>query len=409
MAGTRRAFASCCAGVVLQGLAAFGAVTVARAEDGVLRIGIITDMSGQYSEGNGEGSVVAAQLAVEDFGPTVLGRRIEIISADHQNKPDVASGIVRNWLDTKGVDVVAEGVNSAVALAIQAVTRERGKVFLISGSGSSDLTGKFCSPTSVQWTYDTYAASNSTAKAIVARGGKSWFFLTADYAFGHALERDAASAVEKAGGTVVGKVRHPFNNPDFSSFLLQAQSSPAQVVSLANAGSDFANAIKQAHEFGLMQSGKVIAAMQVTLTDSASLGLSTVQGALFTDSFYWDRTEETRAYSKRFFARRNAMPTAYQAGVTSSIGHYLRAVQAAGTLEATAVMAKMREMPVNDFFATGGKVRVDGRMVHDMYLMRFKKPEQSTGHWDLYELVATVPGDEAFRPLNEGGCPYVQN
>jgi branched-chain amino acid transport system substrate-binding protein len=396
-----------CAATAL--LSPFTASRAARADGDVLRIGIITDMSGQYSEGNGEGSVAAAQIAVEDFGPTVLGKRIEIISADHQNKPDIASTIVRNWIDTKGVDVVAEGVNSAVALAVQAVTRERNRIFLISGAGSSDLTGKSCSPTSVQWTYDTYASSNSTAKALVARGAKSWYFLTADYAFGHALERDASRAVEAAGGKVVGKVRHPFNNPDFSSFLLQAQSSPAQVIALANAGSDFANAIKQAHEFGLSQSDKIMAALQVTLTDSASLGLEVVQGALFTDSFYWDRTPETRAYAERFYARRKAMPTAYQAGVTSALTHYLKAVQAAGTTESAAVMAKMRATPVNDFFAQGGKVRVDGRMVHDMYLMRFKKPSQSKGKWDLYELVTTVPGDEAFRPLNEGGCPYVQN
>ncbi|TGE02287.1 ABC transporter substrate-binding protein [Methylobacterium nonmethylotrophicum] len=405
MAGTRRALAARCAGAML--MAVIGAAA-ARADGDVLRIGIITDMSGQYSEGNGEGSVAAAKLAVEDFGPTVLGRRIEIISADHQNKPDVASGIVRNWLDTKGVDVVAEGVNSAVALAIQAVTRERGKIFLISGAGSSDITGKSCSPTSVQWTYDTYASSNATAKALAARGGKTWFFLTADYAFGHALERDAARAVEAAGGQVVGKVRHPFNNPDFSSFLLQAQASPAKVIALANAGSDFANAIKQAHEFGLSQSDKIMAALQVTLTDSASLGLEVVQGALFTDSFYWDRTPETRAYSERFYALRKAMPTAYQAGVTSALTHYLNAVKAAGTTDAAAVMARMRETPVNDFFAQGGKVRPDGRMVHDMYLMRFKTPAQSKGRWDLYELVATIPGDEAFRPLAEGGCPYVK-
>ncbi len=244
---------------------------------------------------------------------------------------------------------------------------------------------------------------------LVGRGETSWYFLTADYAFGHALERDAARAVEAAGGQVLGKVRHPFNNPDFSSFLLQAQSSPAKVIALANAGSDFANAVKQAHEFGLTQSGKIVAALQVTLTDVASLGLDVVQGALFTDSFYWDRTPETRAYAKRFFALRKAMPTAYQAGVTSALTHYLKAVQAAGTTDSAAVMAKMRETPVNDFFAQGGKVRADGRMVHDMYLMRFKKPSQSTGRWDLYELVTTVPGDEAFRPLSEGGCPYVKN
>jgi branched-chain amino acid transport system substrate-binding protein len=396
------------ASMILSAWLASGDLTdPASAAGDTLRIGIITDMSGQYSEGNGTGSVLAAQMAVDDFGGKVLGRKIEIVSADHQNKPDVAATIVREWLDTKGVDVVAEGVNSAVALAIQAVTKERGKIFLISGAGSSDLTGKSCSPTSVQWTYDTYASSNATAKAVTARGGESWFFLTADYAFGHALERDAERAVKAAGGKVLGSVRHPFGNPDFSSFLLQAQASPAKVLALANAGSDFANAAKQANEFGLPQSGKTLVALQVTLTDVAALGLEPVQGALFTDSFYWDLNDETRAFSKRFFAVHKAMPTAYQAGVNSSIAHYLKAVQAANTDEAKAVLAKMRETPVNDFFSHGGKLREDGRMVHDMYLMRFKKPAQSTGKWDLYELVTTVPGDQAFRPLSEGGCPYV--
>ena len=379
----------------------------ARASGDTLRVGVITDMSGQYSEGNGTGSVLAAKLAVEDFGPTVLGRKIDIVAADHQNKPDVAAAIVRQWLDTGGIDVVSEGVNSAVALAVQSVTRERKKVFLISGAGSSDLTGKSCSPTSVQWTYDTYASSNATAKAVVGLGDKSWFFLTADYAFGQALERDAERAVKAAGGTVVGSVRHPFGNADFSSFLLQAQSSPAKVVALANAGADFANAIKQANEFGLPQSGKVMAALQVTITDVHSLGLEPVQGALFTESFYWDRTDETRAFSKRFYDVQKAEPTAYQAGVYSSLLHYFKAVKAAGTDDSAAVMAKMRETPVDDMFSHGGRVREDGRMVHDMYLMRFKKPSQSTGPWDLYELVKTVPGDEAFRPLGEGGCPFV--
>ncbi|WP_244937414.1 ABC transporter substrate-binding protein [Methylobacterium crusticola] len=381
----------------------------ARAAGDTLRIGVITDMSGQYSEGNGEGSVAAARIALEDFGPTVLGRRIEIVSADHQNKPDVAAAIVREWLDQKGVDVIAEGVNSAVALAIQSVTRDRRKIFLISGAGSSDLTGKACSPTSVQWTYDTYASSNSTARAVVARGGATWFFLTADYAFGHALERDAARAVAAAGGRVAGQVRHPFGTPDFSSFLLQAEGSPANVVAFANAGSDFANAVKQAHEFGLPQSGRTMVALQVTLTDAAALGLDVLQGALFTDSFYWDNDEGTRAYARRFFARRGAMPTAYQAGVTSALTHYLRAVRSAGTTDSAAVMAAMREAPVEDFFAHGGRVRADGRMVHDMYLMRFKAPARSSGRWDLYERLATVPGEEAFRPLGEGGCPHVRD
>jgi branched-chain amino acid transport system substrate-binding protein len=378
-----------------------------RAEDGVLRVGIITDMSGQYADGNGTGSVVAAQMAAEEIGNSVAGRRIEIISADHQDKPDVAVAIVRNWIDNKGVDVIAEGVNSAVALAIQNVTRERKKLFLISGSGSSDLTGKQCSPTSVQWTYDTYASSNATAKAVVARGGTPWFFLTADYAFGQALERDASKAVLASGGKVAGAVRHPFDTADFSSFLLQAQSSGAKVLALANAGSDFRNAVAQADEFNMRNTMQVVA-LQVTLTDVPALGLQHAHDLLFTDSFYWDRTPETRAFGEEFFKRHGAMPTAYQAGVNSALRHYFKAVAATNSVDAETVIAQMRRTPVNDFFAQGGVVREDGRMVHDMYLMRIKKPEESKSKWDLYDYVATVAGKDAFRPMEDGGCPYVK-
>jgi branched-chain amino acid transport system substrate-binding protein len=377
------------------------------AEDGVLRVGIITDMSGQYADGNGTGAVVAAQMAADEIGGKVDGRRIEIISADHQNKPDVAVGIVRNWIDNKGVDVIAEGVNSAVALAIQNLTRERKKLFLISGSGSSDLTGKQCSPTSVQWTYDTYGSSNATAKAVVARGGTPWFFLTADYAFGQALERDASKAVVGAGGKVLGAVRHPFDTADFSSFILQAQSSGAKVLALANAGGDFRNAVAQADDFNVRSTMQVVA-LQVTLTDVPALGLQHAHDLLFTDSFYWDRTPETRAFSQEFFKRHGAMPTAYQAGVNSSLRHYFKAVAATHSVDAETVIAQMRKMPVNDFFAQGGVVREDGRMVHDMYLMRIKKPEESKSKWDLYDYVATVAGKDAFRPMAEGGCPYVK-
>ena len=372
-----------------------------------LRIGVITDMSGQYSDGNGLGSLAAARFAVADFGGTVLGRPVEVVAADHQNKPDVGAGIVRQWLDTGGVEVIAEGVNSTVGLAVQGVTRERGRIFLISGAGTSDLTGRECSPTSVHWTYDTYASATATAKALVAKGAKTWFFLTADYAFGQALQRDATAAVVAAGGSAVGSVRHPFGTSDFSSFIVQAASSPAQVVAFTNAGSDFANAAKQSVEFGLRQSGKTLAAMQVTVTDVPALGLATVQGIEFTDSWYWDLNDRTRAWSQRFFKERGAMPTAYQAGTASAIGHYLRAVRDAGTTEPKAVMERMRATPVEDFFTPHGVVRADGRMVHDMYLMRFKRPEDSKGKWDLYQLEATIPGDEAFRPLADGGCPYL--
>jgi branched-chain amino acid transport system substrate-binding protein len=392
--------------ILAAGLLLLGASSSARAEDGVLRVGIITDMSGQYADGNGPGSVIAAQMAAEEIGGTVAGRRIEIISADHQDKPDVGVGIVRDWIDNKNVDVIAEGVTSSVALAIQNLTRERKKLFLISGSGSSDLTGKQCSPTSVQWTYDTYASSNATAKAVVARGGTPWFFLTADYAFGQALERDATKAVLASGGKVLGAVRHPFNTADFSSFLLQAQSSGAKIMALANAGADFRNAIAQADEFNIRGSMQIVA-LQVTLTDVPALGLAHAHDLLFTDSFYWDRTPETRAFSNEFFKRHGAMPTAYQAGVNSSLRHYFKAVAATNSVDPETVIAQMRKVPVDDFFAHGGKVREDGRMVHDMYLMRIKKPEESKQKWDLYEYLETVAGDDAFRPITEGGRPYL--
>ncbi len=394
------------AGALLFALA-FGAAP-AGAQDKVLRVGIITDMSGQYKDGNGPGSVIAAQMAAEEIGGVVAGRKIEIISGDHQNKPDIASSIVREWIDNQHVDVVAEGVNSAVALAIMNVTAERNKPFLISGAGSSDITGKNCTPTSIHWTYDTYASSNATAKAIVKRGGKSWFFLTADYAFGHALERDASKMVVAAGGKVLGSVRHPFGTADMSSFLLQAQAAKPDIVGLANAGADFRTAVAQADEFGVRSGGAQIVALQVTLTDVPALGLEHAHDLLFTDSFYWDRTPETRAFAQAFFKRHGAMPTSYQAGVNSALRHYFKAVAATNSTDTATVIKWMRDNPVNDFFARGGKVRADGRMVHDMYLMRIKKPEESRSKWDLYEYLDTVPGDQAFRPMSEGGCPYVK-
>jgi branched-chain amino acid transport system substrate-binding protein len=394
------------AGALLCALAL--ATAAAGAQDKVLRVGIITDMSGQYKDGNGPGSVIAAQMAAEEIGGAVAGRKIEIISGDHQNKPDIASSIVREWIDNQHVDLVAEGVNSAVALAIMNVTAERNKPFLISGAGSSDITGKNCTPSSIHWTYDTYASSNATAKAIVKRGGKSWFFLTADYAFGHALERDASKMVVAAGGKVLGSVRHPFGTSDMSSFLLQAQAAKPDIVGLANAGADFRNAVAQADEFGVRSGGAQIVALQVTLTDVPALGLEHAHDLLFTDSFYWDRTPETRAFAQAFFKRHGAMPTSYQAGVNSALRHYFKAVAATNSTDTATVLKWMRENPVNDFFAQGGKVREDGRMVHDMYLMRIKKPEESKSKWDLYEYLDTVPGEQAFRPMSEGGCPYVK-
>jgi len=380
----------------------------AAAQENILRVGIITDMGGQYKDGNGPGSVIAAEMAAEEIGGVVAGRRIEIISGDHQNKADIASAIVREWIDNEHVDVVAEGVNSAVALAVLNVTRDRNKLFMISGAGSSDITGKHCTPTTIHWTYDTYASSNATAKAVVKRGGKTWFFLTADYAFGHALERDASKAVIAAGGKVIGAVRHPFDTADMSSFLLQAQAAKPDILGLANAGSDFRNAVAQADEFGIRESGTKIVALQVTLTDVPALGLEHAHDLLFTDSFYWDRTPETRAFAQTFYKRHGAMPTSYQAGVNSALRHYFKAVAATNSTDTATVMGWMRANPINDFFAQGGKIREDGRMVHDMYLMRIKTPEESKSKWDLYEYLDTVPGDQAFRPLAEGGCPLVK-
>jgi len=373
-----------------------------------LRIGIITDMSGQYADANGPGAVIAAQMAAEDVGGAALGRTIEVISGDHQNKPDVGAAIVREWIDNRGVNVVAESVNSSVALAVQAVTRNAKKIFLISGSGSTELTGKQCSPTSVHWTYDTYASSHATAKALLAQGGDKWFFLTADYAFGLSLAKDATATLNANGGKVVGEVRHPFHTMDFSSFLLQAQANKeANVIALANAGSDFANAARQYVEFGLDKSGKKLVGLQITITDVPGIGLDILKDIQFTDSFYWDRTDETRAFAARFMARKGEPPSSYQAGVYSAVRHYLRAVQAVGSEESAAVMAQMRATPVDDFFAHGGVIRDDGRMVHDMYLMRFKRPEESKSMWDLYAPVATIPGAQAFRPMKDGGCPFV--
>ncbi|MBF0374512.1 MAG: ABC transporter substrate-binding protein [Alphaproteobacteria bacterium] len=377
--------------------------------DDVVKLGILNDQSGTYADLAGPGSVAAARMAVEDFGGTVLGKPIQVVFADHQNKPDVGSSIVNRWIDVDQVDAVVDVPTSSVALAVQEITRNKNRVHLNSTGGTSDLTGKACSPTAVHWTYDTYALANGTGTAVVKAGGDSWFFLTADYAFGHALEQDTANAVKKAGGTVVGAVRHPFPNNDFSSFLLQAQASGAKVIGLANAGADTINAIKQAREFGIVQAGQRMAGLLVFLSDVHALGLDTTQGLTLTTGWYWDRDEQSRQWAKRFAERMNGrMPTMVQAGVYSAITHYLNAIKAAGTDEAKTVVAQMKKMPVNDFFAKNGKVREDGRMVHDMFLVQVKKPEESKGPWDYYNIVRTIPGDEAFRPMNQGNCPLVQ-
>jgi len=353
--------------------------------------------------------LTAARMALADFGGSVRGKPIEVISADHLNKPDVGSMIARTWYDTNNVDAIVDVPTSSVALAVQQITREKNRVFLISGAGASDLTGSACSPNGIHWTYDTYALSNVAGKAMVARGEDTWFFLTADYAFGLALERDAANVVKVSGGKVLGVARAPLNTQDFSSFLLQAQTSKAKVLALANAGGDTQNAIKQAYEFGLQQQGQKLLALLLNITDVHSLGIQAAQGMIVTEGFYWDMDDASRAFAKRFFQKEGHMPTMIQAGVYSAVMHYLKAIDATGTDEAKAVVAQMKAMPINDLFAKNGRIREDGRMVHDMYLVQVKSPAESKNEWDVYKVLATVPGDDAYRPLTAGGCPLVKS
>jgi branched-chain amino acid transport system substrate-binding protein len=388
--------------------AASGSAATAQISDDVVKIGVLTDMSSLYADATGKGSLAAVQMAVADYGGKVKGKPVEVIAADHQNKPDVGVNIARNWYDNEKVDAIFDVPTSSVALPISALTREKNKININSGGGSSDITGVACSPNTVHWTYDTYSLSNVAGKAMVKRGEDTWFFVTADYAFGMALERDAANVVKETGGKVLGDVRHPLNSSDFSSFLLQAQASKAKVVALANAGGDTTNALKQASEFGITKGGQKMIALLQEITDTHALGIKETQGLIVTDAFYWDMNDETRAFSKRFNEKVGHMPTMIQAGLYSATMHYLKAIEAIGTDEAPKVMAQMRATPINDFFAKGGKIRIDGRMVHDMYLFEVKKPEESKGEWDLYKLIATVPGDEAFRPLDKGGCPLVK-
>ena len=389
-------------------LAASGTAANAQISDDVVKLGVLTDMSSLYADATGKGSVAAVEMAVADYGAKVAGKPVQVVSADHQNKPDVGVSIARNWYDNDKVDAIFDVPTSSVALPISALTREKNKIHINSGGGSSDITGVACSPNTVHWTYDTYALSNVAGRAMVKRGQNTWFFVTADYAFGMALERDAANIVKETGGKVLGDVRHPLNSSDFSSFLLQAQASKAKVIALANAGGDTTNALKQSSEFGITKSGQKLIALLMQITDAHALGAKETQGLIVTDAFYWDMNDETRAFSKRFNEKVGHMPTMIQAGLYSATMHYLKAIEAVGTDEAPKVMAQMRAMPINDFFAKNGKIRIDGRMVHDMYLFEVKKPEESKGEWDLYKLLATVPGDEAFRPLDKGGCPLVK-
>jgi len=372
----------------------------------VIRIGILNDQSGPYADVGGKGSVVAAKLAVEDFGGHLLGKRIEIIAADHQNKPDIASTIARQWIDTNNVDVIADGAGSSAGLAIQEVTRDKGRVFIISVPASSDFTGKFCSPTGFHFTYDTYALANGTAKALVKQGGDTWFFLTADYAFGHALERDTSAFVVAGGGRVIGSVKHPLNTSDFASALLQAQASKAKVVGLANAGADTINAIKQSAEFGIVRGGQRLAGLLVFITDVQALGLQAAQGLVITNSFYWDMTEKTRAWTQRFMALNDGrIPTMIHAGTYSGILHYLRAGQAANSTDPKVIAAKMHDMPINDMYNDNIVIRPDGRVLHKMFLMQVKSPDESKSKFDYYKVLAETPGNQAFRPIEEGHCP----
>ncbi len=372
-----------------------------------VKIGVLADMSGTYADIGGQGSVEAVKMAVEDFGGKVLGKPIEIVSADGQNKPDVAVNIARNWYDS-GVDVITDIPTSGMALAVMQLSRDKKKIALVTSAGSSDITGKSCSPYAAHWTWDTYAMSHGTGETIVKRGGKEWFFITADYVFGQTLERDTAAVVIANGGRVHGAVRHPLGTMDFSSFLLQAQGSRANIIGLANGGTDTINAVKQAIEFGLPQGGAQLVALIAFISDIHSLGLKDGQGLLLTEAFYWDLDDATRAWSRRFFERTKRMPSMTQAGAYSGVLHYLKAVQAAGTRDADQVMAQMRAIPINDFMTHDGKLRIDGRVLRDMYLFQVKKPEESKSEWDLYRLVAKIPAEEAFRPLNEGGCPLVK-
>ncbi len=374
---------------------------------GPVKIGVLNDMSGLYADIGGKGSVVAAQMAAEDAGK-VLGQPVQVVSADHQNKPDVGANIARQWYDTEGVDVITDVPTSSVALAVNEVSREKKKIALWSGPATSDLTGPKCNPYAASWVYDTYALAHVTGGAVVKSGGDTWFFITADYAFGHALERDTAAVVEAAGGKVLGDVKAPLNTSDFSSFLLQAQSSKAKIIGLANAGGDTINSIKQGAEFGIVEGGQKFAALLMFITDVHSLGLKTAQGLQLSGPFYWDMNDETRAFSKRFADRAGHPPSFTQAGVYSAIHHYLNAVKALNSKDPLKVMEKMRETPINDFMTKNGKLRIDGRVIRDFYLFEVKKPSESKGPWDYYKLLQTVPGDQAFRPLDQGGCPLVK-
>ena len=378
-----------------------------RAQGQPLRIGVLNDPSGIYADNGGLGSVIAAHLAVDEMGGAVMGRNVEIIAGDHQNKADLAASISREWIDTRGVEMIVDGASSAAALAIQQICREKQKIFIATGAATSDLTGTACSPFGFQFAYDTYALARGTGTAVTAQGGDSWFFITADYSFGYALQRDTTRFIEEAGGKVIGSVVHPAGTTDFSSYLLQAQASGAKVIALANAGADTQNSLKQAGEFGITSSNQKLVALLIFITDVVAVGLPVAHGLLLTTSFYWDRTAETRAWSQRFMTKKDKPPSLIQAGTYSGVLHYLRAAQAAGSVDAKGVAAKMREMPVTDMNNDKVTVRKDGRVMCDMYLMQVKTEAESKYRFDAYKLLRTLSGEQAFRPISEGGCPLV--
>ena len=389
---------------------AFAGSAQAQISDGIVKIGVLNDMSGLYSDITGQGSVVAARMAVEDYiRASKSTLKVEIVGADHQNKPDVGSNVARQWYDTEKVDMIADVPTSSVGLAIAKISADKGKLHVNSGSATADLSGKACNANTIHWAYDTWMLANGTGKAIVKSGGDTWFFLTADYAFGHALERDTEAVVLKNGGKVVGKVRTPFPTQDFSSFLLQAQASKAKIIGLANAGGDTTNSIKQDFEFGITKGGQNLAGLLVFLPDVHSLSLEKAQGLMLTETFYWDLNDQTRAFTKRFSAANGGKyPSMVHAGVYSSVIHYLKAVDAAKTDDGTKVAAKMKELPTDDVLFGKGTVRPDGRKIHPAYLFQVKKPSESKGPYDYYKLVSTIPANEAFRPLSESECPLVK-
>jgi branched-chain amino acid transport system substrate-binding protein len=393
------------AGLALAATLALAGPAAAQAiSDGAVRIGILNDQSGVYAEFGGRSSIEAAKMAIEDFGGTVNGAPIELVSADHQNKPDIASGIARQWYDRDKVDAIMELTTSSVALAVQGLSKEKKKITITTGAATSDLTGKLCTPYGYHWAYDTRALAVGTGGALVQQGGNTWFMLTADYAFGHSLEAEVTRYVTSKGGKIVGGVRHPLAAQDYSSFLLQAQGSGAKVIGLANAGLDTSNSIKQAAEYGITEGGQRLAALLFTLAEVHGLGLKVAQGLTLTEGWYWDLNDETRAFGQRFMKRTGKMPNMIHTGTYSAVLQYLKAVKAAGTDETEAVNAKLHELPVDDVFARGGKVLANGRMVHDMYLFEVKKPADSKGEWDLYKLLATIPGADAYAKLEESGC-----